>query len=221
MSCLSCKTNRYLINIYKSQQRVTVPQPLPIPSFPALLPPPCSPEVCIVTRESRSDENLGGSISSCPRKAFQNLARKVNACRKFARYSEDGTWKAARSNDASSMPVGLQETDRQTYTHTHTAHTIQQVGWNHCIWPSANPASRFQEGCSWLYQRVCSWLQWATAGGFFSAELTCRLCLQKTHVCTYTDPHTRTQENRNPGTGQGKWGGRQQITPEEFTEVRD
>ena len=66
MSCLSCKTNRYLINIYKSQQRVTVPQPLPIPSFPALLPPPRSPEVCIVTRESRSDENLGGSISSCP-----------------------------------------------------------------------------------------------------------------------------------------------------------
>ena len=113
------------------------------------------------------------------------------------------------------------QTDRHTHTHTHTAHTIQQVGWNHCIWPSANPASRFQEGCSWLYQRVCSWLQWATAEGFFSAELNRRLCLQKTHVCTYTDPHTRTQENRNPGTGQGKWGGRQQITPEEFTEVRD
>lgn len=137
MSCLSCKTNRYLINIYKSQQRVTVPQPLPIPSFPALLPPPRSPEVCIITRESRSDENLGGSISSCPRKAFQNLARKVNACRKFARYSEDGTWKAAWSNDASSMPVSLQETDRQTHIHTHTLPTIRGSGAGlgnlHCL----------------------------------------------------------------------------------------
>lgn len=120
MSCLSCKTNRYLTNIHKSQQRVTVPQPLPIPSFPSLLPPPHSPEVSIVTRESRSNENLGGSISSCPRKAFQNLARKVHACRKFARYLEDGTWKAAWSNDASSMPVGLQETDRHTHTRART-----------------------------------------------------------------------------------------------------
>lgn len=35
MSCLSCKTNRYLTNIYKSQQRVTLFQPLPIPNFPS------------------------------------------------------------------------------------------------------------------------------------------------------------------------------------------
>ena len=134
MSCLSCKTNRYLTNIHKSQQRVTVPQPLPIPSFPSPLPPLHSPEVSIVTRESRPNENLGGSISSCPRKAFQNLARKVHACRKFARYLKDGTWKAARSNDASSMPVGLQETDRQTdarartHTHTHTQSSHNPTG---------------------------------------------------------------------------------------------
>ena len=94
------------------------------------------------------------------------------------------------------------QTDRQTDTHTHTPHTIQQVGWNHCIWPSANPASRFQEGCSWLYQRVCSWLQWATAGGFFSAEINRRLCLQKTkkHMCAHTQTHThahRKQKSQN------------------------
>lgn len=93
MSCLSCKTNRYLTNIYKSQQRVTLSQSFPIPDFPAQIPPACSLKLCIVKRASNSNEKFGGSISSwVSREASQNPARMVSACTELARYLEDGIW---------------------------------------------------------------------------------------------------------------------------------
>lgn len=53
MSCLSCKTNRYLTNIYKSQQRITLSRL--DPDCPAWTRPACNPKFCIVRRGSNSN----------------------------------------------------------------------------------------------------------------------------------------------------------------------
>ena len=111
MSCLSCKTNRYLTNIQKSQQRRTLFQPLPIPNFPSQIPPRAQPRILHCNKESESNEDVGGSISSWVfRKTSQNLARQVSACTGFARYLGDGTWNTLYSPMmASAAPLELEK----------------------------------------------------------------------------------------------------------------
>lgn len=149
MSCLSCKTNRYLTNIYKSQQRVTLSQPPPSPNFPPGTPPRMQPGILHCKKESKSNENFGGSISS--RNASQNLAGKVSACPEFARYLEDGTWNTARSNNSLHNAPPLQRSQTQHHTELPRRHAtcpFTRAGWSQRMWPSASPTRGFRKGAA-------------------------------------------------------------------------
>lgn len=115
MSCLSCKTNRYLVNIHKRQQRVRFPSHFQSPTAHHRSHPTHSPELRIVKRSPSQMRTFGGSISSwvC-RKASQNLARQVSARLEFARYLEDGTWNTAQSNDGLGSTAGAWEESSHT-----------------------------------------------------------------------------------------------------------
>lgn len=141
MSCLSCKTNRYLTNIYKSQQRVTLPQPLPIPTAQHE-PRPARPDFCIVRRESNSNENCGGSSSSwVSRKAARDLAGKASACANL-----QDTWRM--DMERGTVQWGLR-TPSGTGREPNTARALTQQACDsanqmgrcsHRTWPSARPA---------------------------------------------------------------------------------
>lgn len=115
MSCLSCKTNRYLINIHKSQQRGLFPSHFQSPTAHHRSRPTHSPEFRIVKRSPNQMRTFGGSISSwvC-KKASQNLARQVSARLEFARYLEDGTWNTAQSSDGLGSTAGAWEESSHT-----------------------------------------------------------------------------------------------------------